>query len=902
MIPAPPRPLRRKGAGARRRAGGTLAALVVAAGLPAAAARAGTNYWESVGPDGGQVAILAVDPSTPATVYAGLAPGGLCKSTDGGAHWTNPLGLGHAQILALVIDGSSPSVLYAGMRRFGVYKSTDGGATWAAANNGVTAKHALSLALDPGNSQRVYAGTEAGVFRSTDGAATWTVAGTGLPSDKFWALAVDPSSGTVYAGTNGSGVYRSTDHGATWSAASNGLAPGPVYALGVDPVHPSNVYAGSTQGVFRSVDGASTWISSLASGTIFSLAIDPTTPSRVYAADAAAGVDRSDDGGQTWTSSVSGLPGDGVNALAIDPSAIGPVYAGVPSGVYKSMDHGDTWTASFTNMRNLIPLALAVDPAAPSTVYAGTSVGFYESTDQGATWTHPTNGLGEVNVYALLITPGTPEQIFAGADGGVFRSQDGGATWTKVLTADTVDALAIDPQDPSTMYAGGATSASTPQGFVYQSHDGGATWAAYGSSSAALPPVDSLAVPPAGGAATLYAGTDGGAWGAVAQAGGVTWKSSSIPQSVTIFSIAIDSTSPTTVFVGTDSGLLKSVDAGKNWQPIDPNTSGLQSQFIFALLFDQKTPATLYAGTANGFFVSIDGGASWTALSDGLGAARILSIAAGPTPILYAGVNGASVYQYGKPDLTPCFPGPYALCLNSQRFRVTASWQTTDGRYGAGMRVGLTDDTGYFWFFSGDNVELVVKVLDGTGLNGHFWVFYGALSNVAYTISIRDTHTGIVKNYTNPQGHLASVADTNAFPASAALPSARGAPVHAAPRTLVAPASSTACAASPAALCLNASRFRVDVSWKTTDGRSGTGQAMGLTNDTGYFWFFSSANVELIVKVLDGRTTNGHFWVFYGALSNVAYTITVTDTETGTSKKYGNPQGTLASVADTAAF
>ncbi len=68
------------------------------------------------------------------------------------------------------------------------------------------------------------------------------------------------------------------------------------------------------------------------------------------------------------------------------------------------------------------------------------------------------------------------------------------------------------------------------------------------------------------------------------------------------------------------------------------------------------------------------------------------------------------------------------------------------------------------------------------------------------------------------------------------------------------------------------------------------------------FWFFSSNNLELIIKVLDARVINNHFWVFYGALSNVEYTITVTDTQTGAVKTYFNPQGQLASVADTSAF
>jgi hypothetical protein len=87
-----------------------------------------------------------------------------------------------------------------------------------------------------------------------------------------------------------------------------------------------------------------------------------------------------------------------------------------------------------------------------------------------------------------------------------------------------------------------------------------------------------------------------------------------------------------------------------------------------------------------------------------------------------------------------------------------------------------------------------------------------------------------------------------------------------------------------------------------SQGRSGHGTAVAVTGDTGYFWFFRSDNVELVIKVLDGRNVNGHFWVFYGALSDVQYTITVTDTQTGAAKTYTNPSGTLASVADTSAF
>ncbi len=110
------------------------------------------------------------------------------------------------------------------------------------------------------------------------------------------------------------------------------------------------------------------------------------------------------------------------------------------------------------------------------------------------------------------------------------------------------------------------------------------------------------------------------------------------------------------------------------------------------------------------------------------------------------------------------------------------------------------------------------------------------------------------------------------------------------------------CKATLKALCLQQSRFSVTVDWKDHQGTVGAGQAVTLTTDSGYFWFFASTNVELVVKVLDGRTLNNHYWVFYGALSDVEYNITVTDVQTGAIKVYHNPSGTMASVGDTSAF
>ncbi len=237
------------------------------------------------------------------------------------------------------------------------------------------------------------------------------------------------------------------------------------------------------------------------------------------------------------------------------------------------------------------------------------------------------------------------------------------------------------------------------------------------------------------------------------------------------------------------------------------------------------------------------------------------------------------------------------LCLTDERFQVDVTWTDFQGGTGVGNAVQLTNDAGYFWFFNDDNVEVVLKVLDGRGLNGNFWVFYGALSNIAYEITVTDSVTGNVKVYDNPLNQFASAGDVAAFPASAALqpfPEDRlGRP---------AAAKQSSCASGETRLCLLDGRFQLEMSWEDFQGNTGVGQAVQLTGDAGYFWFFNQDNVELVVKTLDGRGINGHFWVFYGALSNVRFTLTVTDTETGEVKEYSNPLGTFASVGDTAAF
>jgi membrane-associated phospholipid phosphatase len=110
-----------------------------------------------------------------------------------------------------------------------------------------------------------------------------------------------------------------------------------------------------------------------------------------------------------------------------------------------------------------------------------------------------------------------------------------------------------------------------------------------------------------------------------------------------------------------------------------------------------------------------------------------------------------------------CTSGPTTLCLNGGRFEVEAHWNTGSGS-GAGNGESLGEDSGRFWFFSEDNTELVVKVLNACSYDNHYWVFASGLTNVEVTVTVTDTQTGTVRSYFNPGGKaFAPVQDVQAF-------------------------------------------------------------------------------------------------------------------------------------------
>ena len=245
-----------------------------------------------------------------------------------------------------------------------------------------------------------------------------------------------------------------------------------------------------------------------------------------------------------------------------------------------------------------------------------------------------------------------------------------------------------------------------------------------------------------------------------------------------------------------------------------------------------------------------------------------------------------------------CKAGADRLCLLKKRFQVEVSWDNQfNGTSGNGRAVPRTDAAGFFSFGDPSNLELMVKLLD---FGNTVKVFWGQLTNLRYRLTITDTKTGEAKTYQNTPGDCGGI-DQGAFPgaAAAALDAATLAPVRSAVTPFGAPAREAGCRASSKELCLD-NRFTVSVDWRNPgNGSQGQGVAVPFSKVTGAFHFGQATNLELMAKVITQGDRVDFFW---GALSDLEYTIHVIDTLTGLTKTYQNAAGRYCGGLEVDAF
>lgn len=323
-----------------------------------------------------------------------------------------------------------------------------------------------------------------------------------------------------------------------------------------------------------------------------------------------------------------GAYGGHVKGIAKDPLS-GALYIGIlgPEGIFKSVDGGKSWSGINSSGDCT---SIVIDPN-KGYIYANVK-GLSKSTDGGATWKSIIND--DVEPYAHLIDsmaldPSNPSIIYAGTgdlnnsikDATVFKSTDGGATWTKLnLLAETiVRSIAVDPSDSQTIYCVvGNPSPPYTGSYVFKSTDGGTTWkdispdGGYGFSTLTVDPVDTKNIYL--GSVLKEEGASGTLW--LSHDGGNSWTpvfSGNVPF------VEIDSQNGY-IYVRN----YMSADGGVNWKLIDPAGD--------ALLVDPQNPNILYAGGALpsgniGMAKSEDYGETWKPINNGIEGVNIYDMA-----------------------------------------------------------------------------------------------------------------------------------------------------------------------------------------------------------------------------------------------------------------------------------
>ncbi len=535
--------------------------------------------------------VVIVDPANSNILY--LASGsGVFRSTDAGLNWTQGANSG-GDARSLVLDASSPAgnrILYSGISGRGVFRSNDGGQNWTQILSGTTA--AVSAAVgpapagfgkvivdiapptlppNPGGVQVLYVSLQGtggapdpiGVFRSTNQGGSWTQqTATGMPGNTqggySFHMAVDPAS--PGDGVNdiicfgAVGMARSTNSGASFTTMPVPHADCHAWAFvrQLSPT-PSIIYSGNDGGIFRSIDAGVTWTSlndgGLQTGLFYNIDIRPDATGSVT-----VGAPQ-DDGLQTtagvaapgWDSPQGG---DGWD-IVYDGVTVGRVYG--TSGfwpapctrVWVSNADGTDFSPTVPSTQDITPwgttsdqacglFPITTDPSAAGIIYVSGNQNLWQSRDGGATWRilSPFSGTGNIDVARtngnnVVIAVGN--QVFVSTNAlAATVGLPSGVIFTNItrnLPSRNVARAIYDPNDPTVIYAvlGGFNLGPGNIGHVFRTSIGASSWT---DISPAL----------------------------------------NLPFS----SIALDGSDiPSAIYVGTELGVLRSVDGGSLWSVHD---------------------------------------------------------------------------------------------------------------------------------------------------------------------------------------------------------------------------------------------------------------------------------------------------------------------------------------------
>ncbi len=573
--------------------------------------------WSVVGPNGGDVRSIAIDPRDKNRLYISTLDGQIHTSADGGKSWMLLVSLDEPQLVLdqLFVDSRDSKIIYTSGHRGklpgGFFKSTDGGLTWKKAKDlKGEAIHAMTQAKDDPN--MLFVGTSNGVFVSKDSGDDWEKISSSTMPVNLNSMAIDPRrSTTIYAGTNWR-PYKSTDSGKSWRLIKAGMIDdSDVFAVTIDPRNAEHIIASACSGIYESFNGGEKWakIQGIPSQSRRTRDIvqHPSIPGTVYAATT-EGFWLTTNGGKSWA--LTTQRNLEINSIAVHPEEPNRVFIATNNyGVMVSNDGGRNFAQTNDNFTSRFTYSVTPDVSQADRLYATThntaSSGgfFFTSSDGGKNWVQAKGlDINRVSPFAVLQDRVDPNRIFLGSNLGIFRSLDRGTSWT----------LLAPPKPKSVKKAPAKARAKA---------------VATTKAPANLKPGEVKATEPAGPKTVtaftekvkvlaftedekngIFAGTDNGLYRSYDIDKG--WEKIPFGEGVNenVFVVYTSPLVPGTIWVGTPTGVIVSKDDGLTWSKVDGLPEGV---LVSSITSDPKRPNYLYVGTTQSIYLSRDGGRTW---------------------------------------------------------------------------------------------------------------------------------------------------------------------------------------------------------------------------------------------------------------------------------------------------